>query len=180
MPASSSRLIIDAITRKFQAQKEMAQKAVAQLPDGQIHVPLDANTNSIAVIMKHMGGNLRSRFTDFLAADGEKPGRDRDSEFVDDIVNRGALLDHWETGWKCLFDTLASLSDADLDKTVKIRGQAHTVIDALVRALDHQGYHVGQIVQLARFLAKDQWTTLTVPRGGTKQFNESMRAKFGA
>src|SRR5206468_2077898 len=115
-----------------------------QLSDEQLRRPLDENTNSVAVIMKHVGGNLRSRFTDFLASDGEKPDRDRDGEFVDDFASRDAILQHWECGWQVLFDALASLTPQDLTKTVTIRGEAHSVIDALHRALAHGGYHVGQ------------------------------------
>jgi hypothetical protein len=122
--------------------------------------------------MKHMAGNLRSRFTDFLTSDGEKPDRDRDGEFVDAFPSRDAMMEHWERGWRILFDALASLRPDDLAKTVTIRGEPHAVIDALHRALAHQGYHVGQIVQLSRYLAKDQWDTITVPRGGSVAFNQ--------
>ncbi len=174
---SSDRLVIDALTKRFAAYKEMAQKAFAQVSDAQLHQALDENTNSIAVIMKHMSGNLRSRFTDFLTSDGEKPDRDRDSEFIDDIADRAALVEYWESGWRCLFDALSSLTDRDLDTTITIRGEPHSVIDALLRQLAHHGYHVGQIVQLARFLAKDKWTVLTIPRGGSKQFNAAMDAR---
>ncbi|HEX4052783.1 MAG TPA: DUF1572 family protein [Tepidisphaeraceae bacterium] len=171
---SSDRLVMDALTKRFAAYKEMAQKAFAQISDAQLHQPLDQNTNSIAVIMKHMAGNLRSRFTDFLTTDGEKPDRDRDSEFIDDNAERKAILAYWETGWRCLFDAMSPLTDGDLNRTINIRGEELTVIDALLRQLAHHGYHVGQIVQLARFLAKDKWTVLTIPRGGSKQFNAAM------
>jgi hypothetical protein len=142
-----------------------------QLSDAQLRVPLDENTNSVAVIMKHMSGNLGSRFTDFLTSDGEKPDRDRDGEFVDDLPSRDAITKHWERGWSILADTLDALRTEDLSKTVTIRGEPHTVVDALHRALAHQGYHVGQITQLARYLAKDRWATITIPRGGSKAFN---------
>lgn len=169
--------MLDALTKRFAAYKEMAQKAFAQVSDEQLRQPLDENTNSIAVIMKHMAGNLRSRFTDFLTTDGEKPDRDRDSEFIDDIPDRRALVEYWESGWHCLFDAMSPLTDRDLGKTITIRGEPMTVIDALLRQLAHHGYHVGQIVQLARFLAKDKWTVLTIPRGGSKEFNEVMDAR---
>ena len=174
-----NRLVIEAITTRFKAYKEMAEKAFGQISDAQLHQPLDENTNSVAVIIKHMSGNLRSRFTDFLTSDGEKPNRDRDSEFVDDISNRRALLEMWEGGWRCLFDALSPLSDGDLNKTITIRGETHSVIDALLRQLSHHSYHTGQIVQLARYLAKDKWTVLTIPRGGSKQFNAVMDKKHG-
>jgi uncharacterized damage-inducible protein DinB len=172
-----ARLVIDALTKRFAAYKEMAEKAFGQLADEQFHQPLDENTNSIAVIMKHMSGNLRSRFTDFLTGDGEKPQRNRDSEFIDDMRQRAAIIADWESGWKCLMDAMSKLSDDDLGKTVTIRGEPHTVIDALLRQLSHHAYHVGQIVQLARFLARDKWTVITIPRGGSKEFNASMDAK---
>jgi hypothetical protein len=174
----SSRLVTDALTKRFQAYKEMAEKAFSQISDDKLHQPLDENTNSVAIIVKHMSGNLRSRFTDFFTTDGDKPTRDRDSEFIDHGATRRQMQDDWESGWQCLFTTLASLSDDDLQKIVKIRGEPHTVIDALLRALAHQSYHVGQIIQVSRHLAKDHWTVLTIPRGGSKQYNAAMREKF--
>lgn len=176
---NSNRPIIDAFIGRFRENKQMAEKAVAQISDDQLHIPLDENTNSVTVIMKHVSGNLRSRFTDFLTSDGEKNNRDRDSEFIDDIPDRAALMAMWETGWNCLFDSLGPLTDADLPRTITIRSQPHTIVDALLRALAHAGYHTGQIVQLSRYLAKDRWQTLTVPRGGSKQFNQEMLKKFG-
>jgi len=176
---TTDRLVIEAITIRFKAYKEMTEKAFGQISDAQFHQPLDENTNSIAVIVKHMAGNLRSRFTDFLTSDGEKPDRDRDSEFVDDISDRPALLAKWNDGWDCLFDALSQLKDSDLSGTITIRGEPHSVIDALARQLSHHSYHVGQIVQLARFLAKDKWMVLTIPRGGSQQFNAAMTAKQG-
>jgi len=180
MPNSTSdRLVIDAIITRFKAYKEMAEKAFGQVSDDQLHQPLDENTNSIAVIVKHISGNLLSRFTDFLTSDGEKPDRDRDSEFVDDFPDRRAIVTTWDRGWQCLFDAISPLTDGDLNKTVTIRGEPHSVIDALLRQLSHHSYHVGQIVQLARFLAKDKWTVLTIPRGGSQQFNARMSEKHG-
>jgi uncharacterized damage-inducible protein DinB len=174
MAADDTRVelsFLGSIRKNFEAQKRSAEKAIVQLSDEQLRTPLDANTNSVAVIMKHMAENLRSRFTDFLTSDGEKPDRDRDGEFVDDFPSRDAMLDHWERGWKVLFDTLASLRVEDLTTSVTIRREPHTVIDALHRALAHQGYHVGQITQLARHLAGDNWTTITIPRGGSQAFS---------
>jgi len=167
------RTFLESIERNFRSQKRTADKAIAQLSDEQLRIPLDENTNSIAVIMKHVGGNLRSRFTDFLTSDGDKPDRNRDGEFIDDFPDRQAILDHWERGWQILFGTLASLKAVDLNKTITIRNEPHTVIDALHRSLAHCGYHAGQIVQLARYLAKDRWETITIPRGGSEAFNRS-------
>jgi hypothetical protein len=157
----------------FEANKKLADRAVEQVPDAKLRVPLDANTNSIAVVMKHVAGNLLSRWTDFLTTDGEKPGRNRDDEFVDTFAGRADLLAYWEKGFACLFATLKSLTPADCAKTVTIRGEPHTVPLALERSLGHTCYHIGQIVQVARVHAGDKWTTLTIPRGGSKQFNQA-------
>lgn len=167
----SGRMVIDAFVRAFAAQKHLAEAAIKQLPDDKLKIPLDENTNSIAVIVKHMGGNLRSRFTDFLTTDGEKPWRDRDDEFVDTFTSREQMLEHWEAGWAALFTALANLTPDDLLGAVMIRGESHSVPLALARALAHAGYHTGQIVQTARHLAGDQWETITVPRGGSKAHN---------
>jgi hypothetical protein len=180
MVLDDMRLLMGTFAARFRDQKQMAEKALAQVPDVLLHTALDDNTNSLAVIAKHMGGNLRSRFTDFLTSDGEKPDRDRDSEFVEDKTDRAAMMAAWDAGWECLFKTLAELKDEDLARMVKIRGQPHTVADALLRALGHQSYHVGQIVQLARHLAKDNWQTLTIPRGGSGTFNVEMKKMYSS
>jgi len=157
----------------FREQKAFAEKAIVQVSDDKLRQPLDPETNSIAVIMKHMAGNLLSRFTDFLTTDGEKPTRNRDGEFIDDFGSRGELLDYWERGWKCLFAALAQLTPDDLEKTVAIRGEPHSVIKALVRAMAHQAYHVGQIVMISRIHAGDKWNVLTIPRGQSEEFNRT-------
>jgi uncharacterized damage-inducible protein DinB len=164
---------VSAIRNAFESNKRLADRAIAQLPDEKLRVALDANTNSIAVIMKHLAGNLTSRWTDFLTTDGEKPGRNRDAEFVDSFHSRAEILEAWERGWSCLFDSLLSLTPQDLEKTVTIRGEPHSVPLALSRSLGHACYHVGQIVQIARIHAGDNWTTLTIPRGGSQQFNQA-------
>ena len=142
-------------------------------------VGLDANTNSIAVIMKHVAGNLSSRWTDFLTADGEKPWRNRDDEFVDGFGSRAEILECWEHGWGCLHTTLNRLKAEDLEKTVLIRGEPHSVPLALERSLGHTCYHIGQIVQIARVHAGDDWNTLTIPRGGSRQFNSANWGQTG-
>jgi hypothetical protein len=162
-----------AIINAFEANKRLADRAVAQVPDEKLHVALDEHTNSIAVIMKHVSGNLLSRWTDFLATDGEKPDRNRDDEFVDSFRSRADVLDCWERGWACLRATLRRLTAEDLDKTVFIRGEPHSVPLAMSRSLGHTCYHIGQIVQLARHHAGEQWQTLTIPRGGSEQFNQA-------
>lgn len=157
----------------FEANKRLADRAVAQVPDDKLHVALDPNTNSIAVVMKHVAGNLASRWTDFLTTDGEKSWRNRDDEFVDRFGSRAEILEAWERGWECLFNTLKKLKPDDLEKTVTIRGEPHSVPLALERSLGHTCYHIGQIVQVARIHAGEQWQTLTIPRGGSEQFNKA-------
>jgi hypothetical protein len=157
----------------FEANKRLADRAVEQVPDDKLRTALDANTNSVAVIMKHVAGNLMSRWTDFLTTDGEKPWRNRDDEFVDNFRSREEVLEYWERGWACLLATLKSLKMDDLEKTVTIRGEPHSVPLALERSLGHACYHLGQIVQVARIHAGEKWTTLTIPRGGSEQFNKA-------
>jgi hypothetical protein len=164
-------VFLESAIAKHKAQKDFAERAIVQLGDEQLHQPLDENTNSVAVIMKHMTGNMLSRWTEFLKTDGEKPWRKRDSEFVDDFQSRDELMAFWQRGWDCVFSTLSVLSVGDLTRTVRIRGEPHNVIEAIHRALDHCGYHVGQIVLVARVLAKDKWTTLTIPRGESEEYN---------
>jgi hypothetical protein len=170
------KAVVDGALITFRANKGSVDKAVGQLPDEKLHIALDANTNSIAVIMKHVAGNLLSRWTDFLTTDGEKPWRNRDDEFVDSFTARDELTAYWNSGWQRLFDSLDSLSAADLCKMVTIRGESHTVPLAIHRSLAHCGYHVGQIVLIARILAGDNWTTITIPRGASADFNQRVWA----
>ena len=156
----------------FEANKKMAERAIEQVSDDGLRTTLDEHTNSIAVIMKHVAGNLISRWIDFLTTDGEKSDRNRDGEFVDTFATREELLAYWERGWGVLFDSLNSLKPDDLEKTVYIRGDAHTVTLAIQRSLGHTCYHVGQIIQVARIQAGDEWNTLTIPRGQSEQFNK--------
>jgi uncharacterized damage-inducible protein DinB len=162
---------VSAAQNSFQANKRLADRAVEQVTDDKLHVALDDNTNSVAIIMKHVAGNLTSRWTDFLTSDGEKPWRHRDREFVDSFHSRAEILDYWEQGWRCLLGTLAGLTPDDLGKTVTIRGEPHSVPLALQRSLGHTCYHVGQIILVARIHAGDQWQTLTIPKGESEQFN---------
>jgi hypothetical protein len=171
---------LSAIINAFEANKRLADRAVAQVPDAQLHTALDPHTNSIAVIMKHIAGNLLSRWTDFLTTDGEKPGRRRDDEFVDSFRSRAELLERWEQGWNCLLSTLKTLKRDDLERTVLIRGEPHSVPLALERSLGHTCYHIGQIVHIARIHAGEKWTTLTIPRGASQQFNQTHWGQKGA
>jgi len=164
----------DAAAAGFRYHKNLADRAIEQTSDEALRRPLDEHTNSIAVIMKHVGGNLRSRWTDVLEADGEKPWRNRDAEFVDDFASREEVLDAWETGWSAVLAALDSLTEADLDRTITIRGEPHSVALAVERSLAHTSYHVGQIVLLARHYAGDAWNTLTIPRGESAAHNRSV------
>lgn len=164
-------VLVEAAT-VFQSQKKLAERAIVQLSDQQLRVPLDENTNSVAIIMKHLAGNMLSRWTDFLSSDGEKPWRHRDQEFVDGFGSRQEISEYWERGWACLFAALAALKPEDLARSVTVRGETLTVVGAIYGQLSHYGYHVGQIVQIARWLAKDNWTTLTIARGQSEQYND--------
>ena len=171
---------LTAAVNAFEANKRLADRAVAQVPDDKLHAALDANTNSVAVVMRHVAGNLTSRWTDFLTTDGEKPDRNRDDEFADIRLSRAELIVVWERGWDCLLTTLRGLGPDDVGKTVVIRGESHSVPLAIQRSLGHTCYHVGQVVQTARVHAGSAWTTLTIPRGGSARFNEAHWGRPGS
>jgi uncharacterized damage-inducible protein DinB len=176
---SAERSIVGGFESKFAEIRRECERAIAQVDSDQIRRSLDGDINSIAVMLKHVGGNLRSRFTNFLEEDGEKPWRDRESEFVDDFPpgegGREAAIAAWSAGWRVLEATLASLSDADLARTVKIRGVPHSVALALTRAVSHLSYHQGQITLIARVLVGPAlWKTISIPRGGTAQRHSEM------
>ncbi len=156
--------------------KKLAEGAMAQVTDEQLLAVLDSEMNSIAVVVKHMAGNMRSRWTGFLTSDGEKPDRQRDAEFVDPPQTREALLALWENGWNCVFEALDPLSEQDLGRTVTIRGEAHSVMQAINRQLGHYAYHCGQIVLLAKHFSHDRWKSLSVPRGRSGEFNRRVQA----
>jgi hypothetical protein len=156
--------------------KKLGEQAMAQVSDAALTAAIDAESNSIAIIVKHLSGNMRSRWTDFLASDGEKPWRNRDSEFEAPAQTRAEVLAMWESGWKAMLETLASLTDADLNGTIRIRGERHSVMQAVNRGVTHCCYHVGQIVFLAKHLASGHWTSLTIARGKSSQFNARVNA----
>jgi uncharacterized damage-inducible protein DinB len=160
----------------FRYYKALAERALQQTPDEALAVSLDAESNSIAVIVKHMAGNMRSRWVDFLTSDGEKPDRNRDTEFQAAPETRAEILATWEAGWKYVFDALAPLTDADLGRSVMIRSQPHSVMQAIQRQMAHYSYHVGQVVYLAKHFAGGQWKSLSVPRGQSAEFNARLRA----
>jgi len=160
----------------FLHYKKLAENAMEQVTDEQLFSVLDEEANSIAIIVKHMAGNMRARWTDFLTTDGEKPNRNRDSEFVDPPATRTALLEVWEEGWACVFHALEPLTDADLTRTVTIRGEAHSVMQAVNRQVAHYAHHIGQIVLLAKHFAHDHWQSLSVPRNKSAEFNRRVVA----
>jgi len=167
---------IDDALAVFRQYKQLAEKAMAQVADEQLFAVLDEESNSIAIIVKHMTGNMRSRWTDFLTSDGEKPTRNRDSEFVDPPATREALLSEWEQGWACVFSAIEPLTDEDLSRTVTIRGEAHSVMQAINRQLSHYPMHVGQIILLAKHYAGAHWETLSVARNRSAEFNRKVAA----
>lgn len=168
---SIGSIFLDGAIESFRYNKVLADRAIAQVPNAQMHLALDEHTNSIVVVMKHVAGNLLSRWTSFLTSDGEKPWRNRDEEFVDTFKQRDDLLTYWESGWSCLFASLDDLRPSDLGKSVMIRGELLSVPLAIQRSLSHCGYHVGQIVMIARIHCGNDWQTLTIPRGGSAQYN---------
>lgn len=176
MNANPADLFVQDIRIQARKLKELADKAISQIRDEDLTVVLDPESNSIAMIVQHLAGNLRSRWTDFLTSDGEKPNRDRDAEFeAHDGATRAGLLAAWDEGWGCLFSTLDNLTAEDLGRTVTIRSEPHSVVQAVNRGLTHAAYHVGQIVLLAKHFASADWKTLSIPRKQSRQFTEAMR-----
>ena len=155
----------------FGYYKKLGEGAMAQCPDEGLFTTLDAESNSIAIIVKHLAGNMRSRWTDFLTTDGEKPDRNRDTEFEDAPKTRAALMETWERGWKHVFDALAPLSDEDLSRKITIRTEPHSVMQAINRQIAHYSYRVGQIVCLAKHFAGSKWQSLTIPKKKSAEFN---------
>lgn len=166
--------------RSFHNYKKMAERAIEQVNDEEFFRSLDAEANSIAVIVKHIAGNLRSRWTDFLTTDGEKPDRHRDTEFEMIGDTRESLMQFWETGWQTLFDNVEPLTQDDFSRTIAIRGEPHSVVEAINRQLTHYSYHVGQIVFLAKHFKSSDWKTLSVPRNQSAEFNKFLLEKQAA
>lgn len=162
-----------AVLRQY---KKLAEDAIAQVTDAQLMEVLDPEMNSIALIVKHMAGNMRSRWTDFLTSDGEKPNRNRDSEFVQPPASREELIKVWEDGWARVFNALTPLTEPDLSRKVTIRGEPHSVMQAINRQLAHYASHCGQIVFLAKHLQHGRWKTLSVPRNKSAEFTQRVRA----
>jgi hypothetical protein len=171
-PLRHHRSVIASTTAEFRRYKSLGEAAIAQVNEADL-ARATGEDNSIAVIVWHIGGNLRSRFTDFLTTDGEKPWRNRDEEFEARMVTREELLAKWESGWQALFGALATLTDTDLDREVTIRGRPLVVSDALLRSLAHTSYHVGQIVYVAKSLNGAAWQTLSIPKGASAAYNQN-------
>lgn len=168
---------LDETISTFRSYKKLAESALEQVSDEEFFHTIDGESNSIAIIIKHVGGNLRSRWTDFLTTDGEKPDRNRDAEFEAENNSRENALKLWETGWNTLISTLESLKTSDLDRIVTIRSEEFTVVKAINRAVSHTAYHVGQIVFLAKHLRAEKWKTLSIPKNKSLQFEEYLKAK---
>jgi hypothetical protein len=165
-----SAVVIKAIEGEFRRYKALAENALAQLADDELR-RRSGNGNSVATLLQHLGGNLRSRFSDFLTADGEKPWRDREAEFADHAMTRSELVAMWEDGWRELLSTLRDLDDDQLNAAVSIRGVELSVVEALTRSLAHTSYHVGQLVFIARGIRGAEWRYLTIPPGGSAAYN---------
>jgi len=158
------------ILRTYRYYKTLGERAMAQVSDKDLHTTLDSESNSVAIIVKHLAGNLRSRFSDFLTTDGEKPDRNRDGEFeMPERASRAEILRWWESGWAIALTSIGSLAPADLDRTVAIRGESFLVVEQLNRLAAHAAYHVGQVVFLAKHFAGPNWTSLTIPKGRSGQ-----------
>ena len=163
----------------FRYHKSVADRALAQIADEDLHTLVDGDANSIAIIIKHVAGNLRSRYTDFLTSDGEKPWRTRDAEFEPTSLSRDALMASWEAGWQTVFDALSPLTDADLERSVTIRGESLTVLVAALRQVSHYAGHTHQIVLLGKHLRGPAWTVLSIPRGQSASYAANTRRAAG-
>ncbi len=162
---------LDSIKKQFLYYKMLGEKAIEQLNEEQLFWQYNEESNSIAVLVNHISGNMLSRFTDFLTSDGEKPWRNRDAEFANPLKSKTALMDLWAKGWECLMNGLDPLTEADLEKVIYIRNDGHTVIEAINRQLAHYPYHIGQIVFIAKMLKNDDWKTLSIARNKSNDYN---------
>lgn len=160
----------------FHYYKRLAERAMEQLSDDELFRTIDGDANSIAIIVKHMTGNMRSRFTNFLDEDGEKPWRNRDAEFQDPLLTRQAVLDDWASAWDVLFGAIEPLTDDDMNRTVTVRGEPHSVMQAILRQVAHYAHHTGQIVLLAKHYRGEAWQSLSVPKGQSAEFTSRVRA----
>jgi hypothetical protein len=176
----NSSPILEVVIDELEKIKKLADKAIAQVDDAQLWAKLDQDENSIGVLMRHMAGNMRSRWTDFRTTDGEKPDRNRDQEFEEPLLPREELVAEWEDGWRRVFEALASISDADLGSIVYIRSEPHSIYKAISRQVAHYAGHTYQILLLAKHFKGHDWKTLSIPRGQSEEFNRRMLAKLKA
>jgi len=167
----------DLFIKRFLYYKKLGDKSFAQLSDEQLFWQYNEESNSIAVIINHVAGNMLSRWTNFLTEDGEKDWRNRDSEFFNSSKTKAEVLEYWEKGWDCFFTALAQINDENINSTIYIRGEAHYVLDAVLRQLAHYPYHIGQIVYIAKMMKNNDWQTLSIARNKSEDFNQKMRAK---
>lgn len=172
--SAAAEALLEAVQRAFHDQKALGDRALAQLEAREMHLRLDPEANTVAVLVKHLWGNMRSRWTEFLSSDGEKADRRRDDEFEEHDASREHVLAWWEEGWRVTLTAVDALTASDLERTVTIRGEPHSVAQALTRQLTHYANHVGQIVLLAKHARGERWSTLSIPRGGSAAFNRRM------
>lgn len=168
---------LESVKKQFEYYKMLGDKTISQLPDEKLFWQYNEESNSIAIIVKHLAGNMLSRWTDFLTSDGEKEWRHRDSEFENDIKSKEALVQKWNEGWNCLFDTLNSLKETDFSKTIHIRNQGHSVVEAINRQLAHYPYHVGQMVFIGKMICDEKWISLSIPKGNSNTYNSEKFSK---
>jgi hypothetical protein len=172
MSTSLGKVYIDTVIKRLRYYKKLADQTFDQISDNDFHFAPNEASNSIAMIIQHMAGNMISRWTNFLTEDGEKEWRQRDAEFEAQNYSRNELLDLWEKGWNCVFDTLASLNEDDLLKTVTIRQEPLTVVDALNRQLAHYPHHIGQIIYVGKIIKNEEWKSLSIPKGKSDEYNK--------
>jgi hypothetical protein len=162
---------LESVKKQFEYYKILGEKTFSQLSDEQLFWQYNSESNSIAIIVHHLWGNMMSRWTDFLTTDGEKDWRNRDTEFEQTITTREMMLSKWEEGWQCLFNALNSLTQSDLDKIIYIRNMGHTILEAIDRQLAHYPYHIGQIVFIGKMMCDNNWQSLSIPKGTSKSYN---------
>jgi hypothetical protein len=168
---------LESAKKQFEYYKMLGDKTIAQLPDDKLFWQYNDESNSIAIIVKHLSGNMLSRWTDFLTSDGEKQWRHRDAEFENDIQTKTELIQKWNQGWDCLFNALNSLTVEDLSKTIYIRNQGHSITEAINRQLAHYPYHVGQMAFIGKMICNEKWTSLSIPKGNSKSYNDDKFSK---
>ncbi len=168
---------LEAIQKQFKYYQSLGKKTIAQLPEEKLFWQFNDDSNSIAIIVKHLWGNMKSRWTNFLTEDGEKEWRQRDAEFVNDIKTKEELLIKWHEGWKCLFEALENINEDNFDQPIYVRNIEHSITEAINRQLAHYSYHIGQIVFLGKMITGRQWQSLSIPKGKSSAYNEKQFAK---